>query len=72
MYSRCSENKGADQLCSYCTADLPLCFFATRIKKICFSHDAPHIISRDLRSFLTLKKNEKEVKQFLGKFPDGT
>ena len=22
----CSENKGADQLCSYCTADLRLCF----------------------------------------------
>ena len=22
----CSENKGADQLCSYCTADLHLCF----------------------------------------------
>ena len=27
----CSENKGADQLCSYCTADLRLCF---RIGKI--------------------------------------
>ena len=22
----CGENKGADQLCSYCTADLRLCF----------------------------------------------
>ena len=22
----CSENKGADQLCSYCTPDLRLCF----------------------------------------------
>ena len=22
----CSENKGADQLCSYCEADLRLCF----------------------------------------------
>ena len=22
----CSKNKGADQLCSYCTADLRLCF----------------------------------------------
>ena len=22
----CSENKGTDQLCSYCTADLCLCF----------------------------------------------
>ena len=26
MYYPCSENKGADQLCSYCTADLRLCF----------------------------------------------
>ena len=26
LYYQCSENKGADQLCSYCTADLRLCF----------------------------------------------
>ena len=26
MYYPCSENKGADHLCSYCTADLRLCF----------------------------------------------
>ena len=26
LYSPGSENKGADQLCSYCTADLWLCF----------------------------------------------
>ena len=26
MYYRCGENKGADQLCSYCTADLHICF----------------------------------------------
>ena len=26
LYYPCSENKGADQLCSYCTADLRLCF----------------------------------------------
>ena len=26
MYYLCSENKGADQLCSYCTADMHLCF----------------------------------------------
>ena len=25
-YCPCSENKGADQLCSYCEADLRLCF----------------------------------------------
>ena len=26
MYYLCSENKGNDQLCSYCEADLRLCF----------------------------------------------
>ena len=26
LYYLTSENKGADQLCSYSTADLPLCF----------------------------------------------
>ena len=26
FYYLCSENKGADQLCRYCTADLRLCF----------------------------------------------
>ena len=26
LYYPCSENKGADQLCSNCTADLLLCF----------------------------------------------
>ena len=26
LYYPNSENKGADQLCSYCTADLRLCF----------------------------------------------
>ena len=26
LYYLCSKNKGADQLCSYCTADLRLCF----------------------------------------------
>ena len=25
-YYPCSENKGTDQLCNYCTADLRLCF----------------------------------------------
>ena len=36
LYCMCGENKGADQLCSYCTADLHLCF---GIAKIRFSHD---------------------------------
>ena len=39
MYYLCSENKGADQLRSYCEADLHLC-----IGEIRFSNDAAHII----------------------------
>ena len=39
LYYPCSENKGADQLCSYCTADLRLYF---RIGNVRFSHDAAH------------------------------
>ena len=31
MYHPCSENKGADQLCSYWTADLHLCFRICRL-----------------------------------------
>ena len=35
FYYPCSENKGADQLCSYCTADLLLCF--RLVKHLVFS-----------------------------------
>ena len=41
MHYLCSENKGADQLCGYLTADLRLCF---RICKSRFSHSAAHMI----------------------------
>ena len=41
MYSTCSENKGAYQLCSYYTADLCLCF---RIGKNLVSHDEAQMI----------------------------
>ena len=30
-YYPCSENKGAGQLCNYCTADLCLCFLICRL-----------------------------------------
>ena len=39
LYYPCSENKGADQLCRYCEADLRLCF---RIGKNTVSHDVAH------------------------------
>ena len=41
LYYPCSEKKCADQLRSYCTADLRLCF---RIGKNLVSHDEAHII----------------------------
>ena len=31
LYYLCSKNKGADQLCSYCTADLCLWFCLNRL-----------------------------------------
>ena len=40
LYYLFSENKGPDQLCSYPTADLRLCF---HICKSRFSHDAAHL-----------------------------
>ena len=51
LYYLCSENKGADQLRSYCPADLCLCF---RISKKQLTYDAAsgkqkylHITSKD-------------------------
>ena len=32
------ENKGADQLCSYCTADQRLCSYCTADQRLCFCH----------------------------------
>ena len=43
MYYLCSENKGADQLWNYCTADLHLRF---RICKSRLSHDAALLRSK--------------------------
>ena len=48
LYYLCSENKGADQLCGYCTADLRLCFCICKNR---FSHDAAHMIM----NFLVVK-----------------
>ena len=44
LYYPCSENKGADQLRSYCEAGLRLCFLISVICRL-FSHDAAQIIS---------------------------
>ena len=53
-----SLNKGADQLCSYCTADLHLCF-CQGINQ--FSHDAAQL--------LTNETCNKSVKPSLGALP---
>ena len=48
MYYPCSENKGADQLCSYCTADLRLCFRKDEMTRlICYDRDTCLHASRD-------------------------
>ena len=41
LYYPCSENKGADQLRSYCEADLCLCFLI--YAKIWFSYGTVHV-----------------------------
>ena len=51
MYYLCSGNKGADQVRSYCAADLRLCF---RICKISLSQDADHIIQPQSRSITSM------------------
>ena len=45
LYYLCSENKGADQLPSYCTADLPLLLTNAKIR---FSHDMDHFVLKDV------------------------
>ena len=47
LYFLCSKNKGGDQLCSYCTSDLRLCFrirrlllFSCKGSILCFCHRA--------------------------------
>ena len=42
MYYMCSENKGADQLHGYCTADLRLCSCIYMYAKR-FSNDMAHM-----------------------------
>ena len=56
MYYRSSENKGADQLRSYCEADLRLCFRICRL--FGFPHEAAHITFADGEA---LNKNSARV-----------
>ena len=50
LYYPSSKNKGANQLCSYCTADLRLCFC---IGRIWLSHGGAHFT---LQIAIVLKK----------------
>ena len=48
FYYPCSKNKGADQLRSYCEADLRFCFCICKM----YAHDATHL--KDFNSLLTV------------------
>ena len=53
----CGENKGADQLCSYCTADLRLCF---RIYKLLVFSFTGSISVFDPKRFKTNKSTNNK------------
>ena len=66
MYYPSSENKGADQLCTYCTADLRLCFGIG--KNLCFTelhfqHGLFSLILRDAVCYNGLRKTERKRKK---------
>ena len=62
LYYLCSKNKGADQLLSYCAADLHVCFcivtgqlisaFVFTYAKIRFSHVAAQLICAFVFSYM--------------------
>ena len=54
LYFLWRENKGADQLCSYCTADLRLCFHKGKIR---FPHDEGHMWKQRNRSAMQKKQS---------------
>ena len=65
LYYPYSENKGADQLCSYCAADLRL-FFA--YAKSRFSHEEAQMIQgRNIPDFVILNLFISDIK--CGAFP---
>ena len=55
MYYPCSENKGADQLCSYCTADLRLCFRTSKnlVSSLCGSTGTLKGLAQSIGSYQT-------------------
>ena len=80
MCCRCSEHKGADQLCSYCEADLRLCFrpcmwfFSYAVTgldwfmiSLCLGNFLPHATKRKL--FLSLGYRAERSLYILRKTP---
>ena len=73
FYYPCSEKKGADQLCSYCTADLRLCFRICRllvflcggsfINKL-YSYSFPELDSVELLVAVRHQYKMWEIKQY--------
>ena len=61
VYYLCSENKNADQLCSYCTADLDLCFPISK-----YPHDAIKIMEPDSKGLFHGYK-DRHLSRLVGK-----
>ena len=62
LYYPCSENKGADQLCSYCTADLYLCFRLCELLVFSFGGSNTSL-SKDFPIFTA--QHDKDIKQVI-------
>ena len=63
-YYPCSEKKGADQLRSYCEADLRLCF---RICKTMFCHDATQLTFEQFNKMFTSYVGPKNNRGIISK-----
>ena len=73
MYWLRSKNKGADQLCSYCTADLHLCFridkslVCLRRAHLFFSfQELADLKKSDMKSFRNIIVDERNILMWQG------
>ena len=53
---RVVKNKGDDQLCSYCTADLRLCF--SHMQNVCFLITQPIFIHAEMEPLLEIGSHQ--------------
>ena len=56
-----SENKGADQLCSYCIADLRLCFRKGKIPRVFFMTRLSLLLVKRFRKSETVMSNHPYI-----------